>query len=113
MTFHAGHGYYESERLDGNHFELDVIAEGNFRSSTKNDDLKKTFNYEIVEDVANKVFEGPSEKLIETLCEKIGAEIFDRSTNIASLTVSLRKLSPPIKTPAAYAEITMEWKRSL
>ncbi len=113
LTFHGKHGYYEKERLEGNQFELDVTAEGNFRPSIKNDDLSGTFNYEIVETVAINVFEGASEKLIESLCEKIGSEIFKQCDNIATLSVSLRKLSPPIKTPAAYAEITMEWKRSL
>lgn len=113
LAFHGRHGYYENERLEGNQFELDVSAEGNFRPSIKNDDLNSTFNYEIVETVAKDVFEGTSEKLIETLCDKIGSEIFKQCENITTLSVSLRKLSPPIKTPAAYAEITMKWKRSL
>lgn len=111
LQFSGKHGYYDKERQKGNHFELDVIAKGDFKKSIDGDNLDRTFNYEIVKEVAQKVFEGPSEKLIETLCSRIGNEIFERSTITKELTVSLRKLNPPIGVPADYAEITMTWNR--
>lgn len=111
LEFYGKHGYYDEERLEGNHFELDVIAKGNFKAAIENDDLNQTFNYEIVKEVAQHVFNGPSEKLIETLCSRIGTKIFERSTNTKELTISLRKLNPPIGIPAEYAEITMTWNR--
>lgn len=111
LKFRGKHGYYDEEREEGNHFELDVIAKGTFRDSIEQDNLELTFNYEIVKEVAQEVFEGSSEKLIETLCKRIGDEIFDRSPITKILTVSLRKLNPPIGVPAEYAEITMTWTR--
>jgi len=100
LEFSGKHGYYDEERQEGNHFELDVIAKGNFKTAIK-----------IVKEVAQKVFNGPSEKLIESLCSHIGNEIFERSTVTKELTISLRKLNPPIGVPAEYAEITMTWTR--
>lgn len=111
LEFQGKHGYYDEERQQGNHFELDVIAKGDFKSSIKEDNLELTFNYEVVKKVAQRVFNGPSEKLIETLCSRIGDKIFEQSTVVKELTVSLRKLNPPIGVPAKYAEITMTWKR--
>jgi len=111
LEFYGKHGYYDEERQEGNHFELDVIAKGDFKAAIKEDDLDQTFNYEIVKEVAQKVFNGPSEKLIETLCSRIGNEIFKLSTVTNELTISLRKLHPPIGVPAEYAEITMRWTR--
>lgn len=111
LTFHAKHGFYESERNKGNHFELDIIAEGDFKPAIKSDNLDLTFNYEWVDQVATEVFNGKPEKLIETLCFKIGEKIFNKSENITKLTVSVRKMNPPIQSPAKYAEITMKWKR--
>lgn len=111
LEFYGKHGYYDEERQEGNHFELDVIAKGDFKKAIDEDNLKKTFNYEIVKEVAQNVFDGPSEKLIETLCSRIGNEIFERSTITQELTISLRKLNPPIGVPAEYAEITMTWNR--
>lgn len=111
LTFHAKHGFYEAERKEGNHFELDVIAEGDFKPSIKADNLDQTFNYEWVDQVAAEVFNGKPEKLIEALCFRIGEKIFNKSLNISKLTVSVRKMNPPIQSPAKYAEIMMEWKR--
>lgn len=111
LQFHGKHGYYDEERQEGNHFELDVTAEGEFKSAIDEDNLELTFNYEIVKEVAQNVFDGPSEKLIETLCKRIGDGIFDRTDTVKKLTVSLRKMNPPIGVPAKYAEITMRWNR--
>lgn len=111
LKFRGKHGYYKRERIEGNDFELDVSAWGHFRKAAKKSELAETFNYELVETVALSVFNGPSEKLIETLCAKIGDELFEKSFPVKKLSVSLRKLNPPITVPASYAEITMTWKR--
>lgn len=111
LEFSGKHGYYDVERMEGNFFELDVIARGNFKDSIHENNLEMTFNYEVVKDVARRVFNGPSEKLIETLCSRIGDEIFEQSPVVKELIVSLRKLNPPMGIPAKYAEITMKWNR--
>jgi 7,8-dihydroneopterin aldolase/epimerase/oxygenase len=111
LKFYGKHGYYGREREEGNHFELDVTAKGHFKDSIKKDDLDKTFDYEQVQKIAAGVFSGQSEKLIETLCHKIGERIFEQMPHLKKLNVSLRKMNPPIATPADYAEITMTWKR--
>lgn len=111
LEFTGKHGYYDEERQKGNHFELDVVAKGNFKVAIEEDDLDQTFNYEMIKEIAQRVFNGPSEKLIETLCSQIGNQIFEQSTITKELTVSLRKLNPPIGVPAKYAEIKMTWYR--
>lgn len=111
LKFHGRHGYYDQEQIEGNDFELDVVAYGNFRGAIEQDDLSRTFNYELVQDAAVTIFSGSSERLIETLCSKIGNEIFEKSPAVKKLRVSVRKLNPPINIPADYAEITMTWKR--
>lgn len=111
LKFQGKHGYYNEEREKGNHFELDVIAKGDFKAAIEDDNLDLTFNYEIVNQIAQKIFNGPSEKLIETLCQRIGKNIFEHSPLVDELTVSLRKLDPPIGVPTKYAEIKMTWNR--
>lgn len=113
LSFTAGHGYYEEERQKGNRFEVDITAYGNFKSAIENDDLSKTFNYETAAKITAEIFEGPSEKLIETLCSKIGTALFERETEICLLEVTVRKLSPPIQMKSEYAEIRMEWSKRL
>lgn len=111
LKIHGLHGYYDHERQHGNHFEVDLIASGRFSSSIEGDDLTQTFDYEAAESIIRAIFAGPSEKLIETLCERTGREIMSAFPHVAELTVALRKCNPPIKNPAKYAEIQMSWKR--
>ncbi len=111
LKFHGYHGYYDEERKEGNHFETDIIAKGDFKQSIRQDHLNKTFNYELAESTARKVFDGEPEKLIESLCFKIGENLFNASPAITELVVSVRKMNPPVNSPAEYAEITMTWNR--
>ncbi|PKD42547.1 dihydroneopterin aldolase [Rhodohalobacter barkolensis] len=111
IQFHGKHGHAEIERVKGNQFEVDVTAKGYFKNSIKNEELHKTFDYSLAEKTAAKVIHGPSKKLIETLCYEIGEELFSKTEFVTELNVTVRKLNPPIDTPAEYAQITMTWKR--
>ena len=111
IQFNGKHGHAEFERVEGNQFEVDVTAKGFFKDSIKNEELNKTFDYSLAEKVAAKVIHGPSKKLIETLCYQIGEELFNTAEFVTELSVTVRKLNPPVDTPAKYAQITMTWKR--
>lgn len=111
IRFHGKHGHAEIERVKGNQFEVDITAKGFFKKSIQNEELDKTFDYSLAEETAAKILQGPSKKLIETLCFNIGEELFKISDSVNELKVTVRKLNPPIDTPAAYAEITMTWNR--
>lgn len=111
LSYHAKHGYYEEERVRGNHFEVDLVAKGHFRESAGGKQLSETFDYEKAEEEVRSVMTGRSEYLIETLCSEIGDALFSRFSIVQKLRVSVRKLHPPLQTNALYAEISMEWKR--
>lgn len=111
LSFRGKHGYYDEERSAGNNFEVDVQVRGYFKKSIEDDNLSGTFNYELAESAAKEVFSGPSEKLIEKLCYKIGEILFRKAKNVEELKVTVRKLNPPLTVKTEYAEITMEWKR--
>lgn len=112
LSYHAKHGHNKQERIDGNRFEIDVVAYGEFRKAAEQDeDLDLTFDYAKAEEIVSSVMNGESRKLIETLCADMGDIIFESYPIVQSLKVSVRKLSPPIKTDAAYSEITLEWNR--
>ena len=111
LRFHGKHGYYDEERENGNEFEIDLIAKGEFKPSIQKSDLSSTFDYQQAEEVVRNVMEGPSQLLIETLCTDIGERLFKRFGVVDELIVSVRKLHPPIDTPSKYAEITMTWNR--
>ncbi len=111
LTIKGRHGYYQKEREEGNTFEVDLIAEGDFRASVNTSDLELTFDYEQACEIVRFVIEGSPEKLIETLCISIGNKLFETFPNVKKLTVAVRKLNPPIEPAAAHAEIRMIWNR--
>lgn len=111
LSYFAKHGFYEKERTDGNRFEVDLIAKGEFKKAIGNDLLSETFDYEKAEQVVSSVMQGPPEKLIETLCSKIGSELISQFHTVKALTVKVRKLDPPLIAKAEFAEIKMQWKR--
>lgn len=112
LAYEAKHGYYDDERRGGNRFEIDLTAYGSFRAAATNDhNLEITFDYERAEQIVSEVMHGEPKKLIETLCSEIGSKIFEAFPVVKHLNVSVRKLNPPIKTEASYAEVTLEWKR--
>ena len=111
LRFKGYHGYYEEEREQGNDFEVDIVFTADLRKAGETDQLEDTIDYQEVLAIIKKVMNGPSLKLIETLAKRIGDQLFDKFTNVASLKVSVRKLHPPLDVETAYSEITMQWQR--
>lgn len=113
LRYDAHHGWYDSERDPSgnkNSFEVDVIVRGWFRDA---EELSKVPDYEAMDGLIREVLHGPSEKLIETLCQRIGEAVkgYLEKGRISyqDLEVAVRKCPPPIQTPSRYAEIRMHW----
>ncbi len=110
MSFEACHGVYETEKKHPNTFEVDVSIKNNFVDAGKTDDLSKTLDYTEIHALAANVMNGPSQNLIESLCYKIGQAIFE-AFNPAELSVTVRKLNPPLEGKTQYSEIRMQWPK--
>ena len=112
LRYHAFHGVHEAEREEGNTFEVDVIFHAALRQAGKSDQLDLTVDYEKAEKIISGVMLGTSVHLIEKLCIDIGEQLMDAFLLVYAVHVVIRKLDPPIKVPAAYSEISMQWQRS-
>lgn len=111
LRFKGYHGYYEEEREQGNDFEVDIIFSADLRKAGDTDQLEDTIDYQEVLAVIKNIMNGSPLKLIETLAKRIGDQLFDQFTSVASLEVSVRKLTPPLDVETAYSEVTMQWQR--
>lgn len=111
LKYHAGHGYHEQERLEGNDFEVDLTFWGDLGEAGRSDQLEDTVDYQRAENIVSKVMQGPSLQLIETLAHRIGEQLFDEFTEVKKLQVKVRKMNPPLPTPTNYSEICMTWNR--
>jgi dihydroneopterin aldolase len=111
LKYHARHGLYEEEKEKGNHFEVDLIIAANLQMSAHSDSIHETIDYEIIDREVSRIFDSEPVNLIETLCKRIGDAIISEIPSIRELTVKLRKINPPIKTPLDYAEVSMSWQK--
>lgn len=116
LRYDAHHGWYDAERDPSekkNTFEVDVVVRGWFRDV---EDLSQVPDYEIMNGLIREIMLGPSEKLIETLCQQIGVKVqtylTQASVPYVNLEVAVRKCPPPIQTPSRFAEIRMQWVAS-
>lgn len=89
LVFSGRHGVYEEERRAPQRFGVDIEVLQTPRDWQET--LANTYDYMEARDIAQRIIEGPSCKLIETLAETIAQEIL-KNKNVAQVAVTLRKL---------------------
>jgi dihydroneopterin aldolase len=110
IQFHARHGVLPHEKVEGNDFEVDVIADADLLRAARTDDLAHTLDYGRAADIVGDVMHGESVDLIETLVHRIGDRLMSAFPAVRDLTVAVRKLNPPIDGQAAYSEVRETWR---
>lgn len=105
IHFYAYHGFYEEERIIGNHFILDVYVDIPITRAAATDDLYSTVNYEVVYRICQSEMRKPC-RLLETLAQSIADRISGYFDEAGSVKVRVRKLNPPLggRVESAYVE---------
>lgn len=106
MHFYAYHGYYEEERLIGNHFVVDVEVQARANRGAMTDDLTGTVNYETIYTICRIEMRKPSQ-LIEHVAQRIAGKIQHQFSFLQSIRVRISKQQPPLGGPVrrAYVEV--------
>ena len=89
-------GALTHERVEPQPIALDIDIERDFTACAVNDDLSQTTNYAAVLDLIEHVVITGQFILLETLVRRVGAAILAFDEAIASATVAVRKLEPPV-----------------
>ncbi len=95
LLFHSFHGIHEEEKILGNEYMLDVSVE--FHESTEvirhiHDTVNYATIYKIIKDKMNI----PT-PLLETIAMETGNEIYKEFPAIKSITISIKKMHPPLE----------------
>lgn len=91
----AVHGVHKSERTSPQPFEVDLDIFLDTERAGASDDLADTADYSVAADVVTEVMAGPPRRLLESLASSIAAGVL-ADPHVRSVTVALRKLSPPM-----------------
>jgi len=94
LRFHANHGLYKEEKVLGAEFEVDVTVH-HYPASVPVLHLADTIDYTVVYEIVKRHMGRPTE-LLETLATHIAREIFSKFSHVEEVSVSVRKLNPPI-----------------
>lgn len=103
------HGVLESERQMGQEFIVDIVMEVNTGESAKFDDLTMTVDYSDVAKRVHTFIVGDPMQLIETLANRIAADLLGIS-RVSSVTVTVHKPHAPI--PVDFADVTVSITRT-
>jgi dihydroneopterin aldolase len=102
------HGVLPEERLRGQPFEIDLDVMADLSRAGGSDDLADTIDYGALCQAVAEVISGPHADLIEHLAERIARVVLDGSEGRAqSVTVTVRKLRPPVALQLASAAVTI------
>ena len=108
LRFHAFHGVMEQERRVGNDFEVSLTVDYPFEKALTSDDLDHTLNYALLYDVIAAEMQQPS-KLLEHVAGRIIKAVKARFPIVKGGTISVAKLTPPIKGQMESIAVTVEF----
>ncbi|MCQ2184630.1 MAG: dihydroneopterin aldolase [Bacteroidales bacterium] len=106
MKFHSNHGCLESERREGNLFEVDFEGKIDI-SAASSDRLEDTLDYcRIYEIVASRMVQ-PS-NLLEKVALDLEDSISEKFPCMEEFTIRIRKACPPVGSDVKWAEVSVK-----
>jgi len=107
LLFTAFHGIHEEEKILGNEYEVNVSVEFHERDEVIQH-INDTVNYAIIYSIIKKRMTIPT-PLLETIVMQAGNEIYNEFPYLKSISLSIKKMNPPIAGMQGEAEVC--WHR--
>lgn len=104
------HGVYDDERAEGRRFAIDAEVDVPAGSQGGGDALAATVDYRAIADIIVRALEGPSVHLIETLAERICAEVLD-TLPVARVRLRIRKFATGVPGDPEWVGFRVERER--
>lgn len=104
------HGALEGEQDAAQPFEIDLEVEADFRGAARDDDLAKTVDYSLVVEKATEIVGQRQFRLLEALAGAIASGILELPA-VQAVTVTVRKLRPPVAADMASAGVRLRRDR--
>ncbi len=107
LRFLGRHGMTEEERSTSQEFAVEIECPSDARRAASRDDIAATLDYRRLADIARRVIEGPSRRLVETLADFIAEEAL-ADLAIPWVRVRVTKLRPTSVPGEAAIEVRRE-----
>jgi dihydroneopterin aldolase len=104
-------GVLDHERTQPQPLEIDIDIAADLATAGTSDDLADTVNYGELCAVAERVVTTTSFQLLEALADAIAGALSEVDERIAAVTVSVRKLRPPVAQQLATSGVRIVRRR--
>ncbi len=104
------HGALEGEQDSAQPFEVDLEVEAELGDAALDDDLEKTVDYWLVVETAMQIVAERSYRLLEALAGAIASGVLE-IPGVDAVTVTVRKLRPPVAADLASAGVRIRRQR--
>ena len=108
LEFYAHHGFYAEEQSLGNRFQVDLKIRANVEEAGENDQLDLTVDYVKVYGLIQEQMKIKF-KLLETLGQRIIADVRSHFPQITFVEVTISKFNPPISGLCRRVAVTSNW----
>jgi dihydroneopterin aldolase len=107
----ATHGVLPEEQTRAQPFELDLDIEADLRAAGASDALEDTVDYGTLAETAARVVAAERHALLERVAERVAAEVLHHG-RVEAVTVTIRKVRPPVPVDLASAAVRVTRRRS-
>jgi len=107
MEFYAYHGYFKSERIVGNRFEVNLSVETDCDIAAKSDHLSDALNYEGIYRLVKEEMHQRSH-LLEHVAGRILTRIHVEFPEAGKVKIKISKAGPPMGGHIKAVSVTME-----
>ncbi|MEX0981565.1 MAG: dihydroneopterin aldolase [Bacteroidales bacterium] len=107
MEFYAFHGHYKEEQIVGNRFLVDLEMEIDMSVPAESDALEDAVNYQVAYRVVKEEMKRINSKLLENIGKRILDAIYRELDGISSVTITIRKMNPPMGGPIINVSVKM------
>lgn len=101
------HGALPEEQVRAQPFEVDLDLVADLAQAGRTDSLADTVDYGAVVAATQRVVVGEGHRLLERLATRIADDVLTVDPRITSVTVTVRKLRPPVPADLAWVEVMM------
>jgi dihydroneopterin aldolase len=105
------HGVLPEEQVRAQPFEVDLDVELDLALAAGSDDLADTADYGALAEAAARVVETERFALVERLAGRIAEVALGLDGRIEAVTVTVRKLRPPVPVQLDWAGVTVRRER--
>lgn len=107
MEFYAYHGFFKSERIVGNRFEVSISIDANCEKAAQSDHLSDALNYEGIYSLVKEEMHQRSH-LLEHVANRILTRIHSEYKGIGKVSVKISKVRPSMGGHIKAVSVTLE-----